>query len=141
NARVCAVELRSRQPLSYSRGLGHAERLRRGASGIAILAFLPQDQIEAILGAESDPTAVKTLRRTIAQVRARGYALSRGHLIVGAQAIAAPVFDRTRAPVAALGLFGPAARFTPKRIEECAEAIRRGAASLSEALGFVPEFT
>lgn len=141
NARVCAVELRSRQPLSYSRGLGHAESLRRGASGIAILAFLPHDQLEAILGEESDPAAVKTLRRTIAQVRARGYALSRGHLIVGAQAIAAPVFDKTGAPVAALGLFGPAARFAPERIEECADAVRRAAVSLSGALGYAPELT
>lgn len=139
NTRFCAVELRSRQPLSYSRGLGHAESLRRGASGIAILAFLPQDQLEAVLAEESDPTAVKTLRRTIAQARTRGYALSRGHLIVGAQAIAAPVFDQTRAPVAALGLFGPAARFSPERIEECAHAVRREAAALSKALGHRPQ--
>lgn len=139
NTRICALELPSRQPLSYARGLGHAESLRLGASGIAILAFLPEDELEAILSEERDATAIKALRRTIAQVRSRGYALSRGHLIVGAQAIAAPVFDRTQVPVAALGLFGPAARFSPERITECAEAVRRAAESLSKALGYAPQ--
>jgi DNA-binding IclR family transcriptional regulator len=137
NTRICAVELPSRQPLSYSRGLGHAESLRRGASGIAILAFLRREEFEAILAEDHDPAAANALRRTLAQARARGYALSRDHLIVGAQAIAAPVFDRTQAAVAALGLFGPAARFTPERITECAEAVQRAAASLSKALGYV----
>jgi IclR family transcriptional regulator, acetate operon repressor len=139
NARVCVAELPSRQPLSYSRGLGHAESLRRGASGFAILAFLPEDEREAILREETDAAALKALRRTIAQVRARGYALSRGDIIVGAQAIATPVFDRTQAPIAALGLFGPAARFLPERITECAEAVRRAATALSKALGHTPQ--
>ena len=139
NTRICAVELPSRQPLSYSRGLGHAESLRRGASGIAILAFLRGDEFETILAEERDPASARTLGRALAQARARGYALSRDHLIVGAQAIAAPVFDRTQAAVAALGLFGPAARFTPERITECAEAVRRAAGSLSKALGHMPQ--
>ena len=55
NTRICAIELPSRQPLSYSRGLGHAESLRRGASGIAILAFLRGDEFETILGEETGP--------------------------------------------------------------------------------------
>jgi IclR family acetate operon transcriptional repressor len=139
NARVCVAELPSRQPLSYSRGLGHAESLRRGASGLAILAFLPENELEAVLREESDAATLKALRRTIGQVRARGYALSRGDIIVGAQAIAAPVFDRTQAPIAALGLFGPAARFPPERIAECAEAVRRAGMALSKALGHTPQ--
>jgi DNA-binding IclR family transcriptional regulator len=138
NVRICVVELTSRQPLSLSRGLGHAESLRLGASGLAILAFLPEDDLEAILREASDAATARALRRTIAQVRQRGHARSRGDLIVGAQAIAAPVFDQTRAPVAALGLFGPAARFSPERVEECAEAVRRAAAALSKALGHAP---
>jgi DNA-binding IclR family transcriptional regulator len=137
NTRICAIELPSRQPLSYSRGLGHAESLRRGASGIAILAFLPPDEFEAILAEERAPASAKALRRTLAQTRTRGYALSRDHLIVGAQAIAAPVFDRTQAVVAALGLFGPAARFSAERITECAETVQRAALSLSKALGYI----
>jgi DNA-binding IclR family transcriptional regulator len=139
DTRICAIELPSRQPLSYSRGLGHAESLRRGASGIVILAFLGRDEFEAILGEERDPAFARTLRRTLSQARARGYALSRDHLIVGAQAIAAPVFDHTQAAVAALGLFGPAARFPPERVTECAEAVRGAAMSLSKTLGHVPQ--
>lgn len=135
NARICAVELPSRQPLSFARGLGHAESLRRGASGFAILAFLPRAESESVLGEEKDAAKLRALRRTIGQVRERGYALSGGDLIVGAQAIAAPVLDRAGHAVAALGLFGPAARFTPQRVAECAEAVRRAAASLSRALG------
>jgi DNA-binding IclR family transcriptional regulator len=62
--------------------------------------------------------------------------LSGGDLIVGAQAIAAPVLARDGNAAASVGLFGPAARFPPERISECVEAVKRAAVSLSRALGY-----
>lgn len=135
DARVCAAELPSRQPLSFSRGIGHAESLRLGASGYAILAFAPQDEVDAILRQEKDASRRRRLRGILDEVRARGHALSGGDLIVGTQAIAAPVLGRTGHALASIGLFGPAARFPPARIAACAEAVMRAAASLSRALG------
>ncbi len=135
--RLCVVELESRQPLSFARGIGYSESLRLGASGISILAHIPQADQDRILSGERDASRAVQIRRRIAAVRQRGYALSGGDLIVGAQAIAAPVRDKTNTAVAAIGLFGPAARFPQQRVEVCALAVRAAAESLSSALGCV----
>src|SRR3546814_2097666 len=39
--RLCVAEMQSPQPLSFRRGVGYSEKLVRGASGRAILAFTP----------------------------------------------------------------------------------------------------
>jgi IclR family acetate operon transcriptional repressor len=134
--RLCVAELASRQPLSFARGVGYSESLRVGASGMAILAFAAPADVERILAEERDPARAAQIRRRLGQVRQRGYALSGGDLIVGAQAIAAPIRDRHGAAVAAIGLFGPAARFPSERVEECGAAVRDAGQALSRALGF-----
>ena len=134
--KLCVAELESRQPLSFARGVGYSESLRLGASGMSILAHLPAADQERILAGERDRSRIPQIRRRLIMVRQRGYALSGGDLIVGAQAIAAPVRDKTTNAVAAIGLFGPAARFPAERVEECALAVRASALVLSRALGF-----
>jgi IclR family transcriptional regulator, acetate operon repressor len=135
NIRLCVAEMPSRQALSYSRGLGYSGSLSRGASGLAILAFLETDQAAEIIAEGHDPGAARMLRRKLVDVRRDGYALSGGDFIVGAQAIASPVFDRHRNVIGSLGLFGPSARFPAKRVTDCARAVKQSASALSSLLG------
>jgi len=139
DARICVTEMPSRQPLSFARGIGHAEKLTRGASGLVILAYLPRAEVDTILRREKEPADARRLRRVLQQIRRCGHALSGGELIVGAQAIAAPIRDRTGGAVGSIGLFGPAARFPARRILECAEDLRRVAMGLSQTLGYRPD--
>lgn len=136
DARICVSEMPSRQPLSFARGIGHAEKLMRGASGLVILAYLPEAEVEAILRRGQEPAAARRIRSVLLQIRRRGHALSGGELIVGAQAIAAPIRNRTGDAVGSIGLFGPEARFPPRRIQECAERLKQVAVGLSQALGY-----
>jgi DNA-binding IclR family transcriptional regulator len=125
----------SRQALSYSRGLGYSGSLIRGASGLAILAFLDVRQAAQIIAEEHAAGQARTLRRKLVDVRRDGYALSGGDFIAGAQAIASPVFDRRGDAIGSLGLFGPSARFPAKRVSECTMSVKHSASSLSSLLG------
>jgi DNA-binding IclR family transcriptional regulator len=119
-----------------SRGLGYSGSLLRGASGLAILAHIAPKELASILAQESNRVDARGLRRRLSEVSRDGFALSGGDFIVGAQAIASPVFDRQGQAIGSLGLFGPSARFPAKRVSECARSVKASAAALSAALGY-----
>lgn len=138
NTRLCVAEAPSRQVLSYSRGLGYSGSLTRGASGLAILAFVEADQVAEIVAEEQDIGKARALQRKLIEIRRDGFALSGGDFIDGAQAIASPVFDRHGIVIGSLGLFGPLVRFPTKRISDCAKAVTHSASELSSLLGYRP---
>jgi DNA-binding IclR family transcriptional regulator len=135
NIRLCVSELPSRQPLSYSRGLGHSGSLVRGASGLAMLAFLNGEEAQKIIENDRDKMHARSARRRLGEIQQAGYAISSGDFLPGAQAIASPIFDRRGDVIGSLGLFGPSVRFPAKRVKECAKDVKNSAALLSSLLG------
>jgi DNA-binding IclR family transcriptional regulator len=93
------------------------------SAGLAILAFLPADEIDAYLhrhpelaerwGASHD---VARLRARVAETRDRGYAVNPGLIVEGSWGIGAAVFDRSGRPEWALSLTGVQFRFDPDRL-------------------------
>jgi DNA-binding IclR family transcriptional regulator len=116
--RLCVAEMPSAQPLSFKRGVGYRERLLLGASGRAILAHTGD-----------------TLPRELAQVRARGYAVSRDELIQGAVAVAAPFFSGSGQVAGSMGIFGPSVRLGDAKVEKFGKLLVREADKISKALG------
>lgn len=133
--RLCVAEMPSPQPLSFRRGVGYSERLVRGASGRAILAFttLAPGQLEAY--AAGTPADVGWLQEQLALTRQRGYAMGHNELIQGAYAVAAPFFDNTGTVAGSIGVFGPDVRLTQARVHEFGHYLRGLAARLSEVMG------
>ena len=133
--RLCVAEIPSAQPLSFRRGVGYSERLVRGASGRAILAFTPlgPGQLEAY--AAGTATDIEWVRDALRLTRERGYAMGHNELIQGAYAVAAPFFDRTGAVAGSLGVFGPDVRLTERRVHEFGLYLKVLATRLSEILG------
>jgi IclR family transcriptional regulator, acetate operon repressor len=131
--RVYVREIASKNPLTFSRGVGTTEVLTRGASGIAILAA-EDDSIAATLLAVLPEIEQKRLRGEIAVTRRRGYAISVGSIIPGAAAIAAAIFDRAPRVVGSIGVYGPASRLTPDRFTEVGEAVIACASKISRLL-------
>lgn len=118
--RIVVAEEVSREVLTISRGVGSAAPLDQGASGRAILAFLP----------EADPQ-----RADLARIRAEALAISRGEVFRGACAIAAPVFDAEGTAIGAIVLYGPDARLPETLVPARAAAVKRAALALSAQLG------
>jgi IclR family acetate operon transcriptional repressor len=101
-------------PTIYSR-FGKTAPAHCCSLGKAILAQLPEHEVEMLLARQpplaytpdslTDPAAVK---RELADVRARGYAVDRAELVVGSYCLAVPIFDAGNQPIGAIGLSGRA---------------------------------
>ena len=137
--RLCVAEMQSAQAISFRRGVGYSEKLVRGASGRAILAFttLKPGQLEAYAaGTHAD---MVWLKDQLDITRARGYALGHNELIQGAFAVAAPFFDGSGAVAGSMGVFGPDARLTEARMHEFGAMLVARASQLTVQLGGTPK--
>lgn len=91
----------SRQPVRYNADSDREPSpVQFGASGKAILAFLPEAQLEAILASIADPVPVTSgpvakseFRRQLSEARQRGWAASVGERTAGARGVAAPIHN------------------------------------------------
>lgn len=92
-----------------------------GASGLAIMAFLPENERRAIVArtrlkpvTELTITDPRELEQEIAKIRRRGYAFTRGQRTPGAVGIAAPIWGPEGRVVGDLVLTIPEQRFNPR---------------------------
>jgi len=137
---VCLAAVDSTQPLRLSVQVGHVTPYHAGATGKVHLAHLPPERQQRVLARRlvrytprtvTDPGA---LRRQLAEIRRRGYAISRGELDSGVAAVAVPVPGPDGALVAVLSLAGPASRFTAARLPALLAETRQAAGEIARAL-------
>jgi len=115
-------------------------------SGLAVLAFSPEEFVDAVLAAPlakhtpdtvTDPDALRAL---LGPVRETGIAESIGGFEADVHSHAAPIFDSNGLPIGALAVAAPVARVTPERAAVIREAVLTGAMELTRAIGgLVPE--
>ncbi len=129
-------------PLGYPIPLFQKMSVMWGATGRAVLAFLPDADLGGLLGAgETSPAngaplpSASKLRAELALIRDRGYAITQGQKVSGAVGIAAPVFADGRTPVGSLCVTVPKVRFQPKMEPKIASVLVREAGMLSKAFG------
>jgi len=102
--------------------LGRATPLHATSTGKALLAWLSEDDIGAALPGRLErftDTTITTrpvLRTELAQVRARGYAISRGELEPALWGVSAPVLDGDR-PVAVVSVWGVESRIRARGLD------------------------
>jgi IclR family transcriptional regulator, KDG regulon repressor len=115
------------------------------AIGKAILAFLPQDEVDSFIreAALKRYTRHTITRRSkfkaeLAQIRNRGFAMDNQELEAGLKCIAAAVQDRSGGIIAALSIAGAAHRFNKKRVSTLAPLVSRMASDFSASLGYRP---
>ncbi|SEE76220.1 IclR family transcriptional regulator [Ruania alba] len=111
------------------------------SNGKVLLAALDEGALRAALPARLERftsrtvTARATLRQTLREVRAQGFAVAAEELEEGLNAVAAPIRDFTGAVVAALSVAGPGYRMTEEQFPRVRDAVMRGAAEISAQLG------
>jgi DNA-binding IclR family transcriptional regulator len=120
--------------------------LHVGASAKVLLAWLEPDESEALVQASIAAydheleLGVEQMRRQLAEVRAQGWSFTDGEREVGVASVAAPVFDRFGAVVAALVLAGPSSRLAQPSAREAGVRLTTQAAErVSRALGYLDE--
>jgi len=148
DCRVCIEELESGQEIKYSQTVGLTAPLHVGAPGKVLLASLPPAEVEALL-ATLPLTAVTShtitdreqLLEELATVRQRGYAVSVGERSPWASAAAAPIWDWSGKPIAALSVLGPSHRLTSEVLPALGQQVQQVALEVSRACGYSPHWT
>ncbi|RTQ35565.1 IclR family transcriptional regulator [Variovorax gossypii] len=134
--RLCVAELPSPQPLNFKRGVGYTERIVRGATGRAILAYMGATAEEMSSYAKGTGINPKELEVELARTRKRGWASSHSELIPGAVAVAVPFFDRNAAVAGSIGVFGPEVRLGAERLKQITKLLQEESKNLSAMLGY-----
>ena len=113
------------------------------ASGKALLAYSPEDQVRIILGESltryTDRTTVTIdeILEDLRVTRERGYAVSDQEYERDINAVAAPIFDADHHPIASIAIVGPSFRLTKERLPALGELIRAMTQLISNEVGLV----
>lgn len=114
--------------------------IHAGATGLAILAFLPEPERRALyergLPALTENTVVDVdeIEKSLVEIRRTGYVRTRGRHTVGAVAVAAPVFDSAGNVFGDVCITVPDQRFQDDLTDVLGKAAMRTAAAISELL-------
>ncbi|SDR57368.1 transcriptional regulator, IclR family [Rhizobiales bacterium GAS113] len=127
---VCLAQIASRYGgLRVFESVGTAYPLHSGATAKAVLAFLPERQIENVLGGDLTPvnpaieTNVAKLREDIARIRERHFAVTFEETYPGVTGVGVPVLTPRGQPLGSIAVAGPANRMDEAAIARCAKAL------------------
>lgn len=130
--RTLSLEVGDRRPLGV------------GSGSLALLAFLPDEEIEVALKhneawlKEYSDYDVAYVRKAIAKSRRSGFAFVDGRIIPGMNALGVPVYDNGGNVVAALSLAAIVDRVSGDRVAELVGTLKKEAVRLGHALSVVP---
>jgi IclR family acetate operon transcriptional repressor len=137
---VCLERVETPQPLRLSVQPGRQLPLHAGASQKALLAFMHEDEIEALIAGpldrfcQSTITDPRALRRELKTIRARGWASSYEETNVGVWGIAVPVLSDSDV-VCAVGIAGPSPRLSVDRVRQDVVLVHDAAVAIGRAIG------
>jgi DNA-binding IclR family transcriptional regulator len=135
-------KINSTEILRMDSGLGAVAPAYCTGLGKAILAFLPEPEIEAYLGqvalaplTSHTITTTDALRRELTRIRESGYAVDNEELSIGLRCVAAPVIDYAGRPSYALSISGPTHRMSDERIGAMQARLQDACRRLSAKIG------
>jgi len=111
-----------------------------GPASQAIMAFLPEDEADAIIEANSALYAryhgltADRIRKNLPQIRAQHYALDHGELVAGISALAVPILPPKRDAVASIAINMTSARLAPERLAALLELLKTQVARIEETI-------
>jgi DNA-binding IclR family transcriptional regulator len=117
--------------------LGRAVPLHATSTGKALLAWLPNGELEAALAqplarfTDATITEAAKLRDELGRVRRRGYAVSRGELEAALWGVSAPLLDRRGRAVAVVSVWGAEGRLRAKGLDDLGRATAAAAAAIA----------
>lgn len=142
NEVVYVHKVESSNPIRAYTQIGGRAPIHCVATGKTMLAFQSREFIlETSLHLKAFTSNTITdsdkLLQQIEQIRGRGYGVNRGEWREGVYGVGTAIFDSRGHVIAAIGVSGPAARFTEDSIEKFADLLQRAAHEIMSKLGVV----
>lgn len=137
---LCIDRVEGLRNMRFTTLVGSRTPLHAGASGRTLVAFAPRTVQDAVL---SEPlkrytsrtiTDPRDLRRSLSQIRRRGYGYSDSEIDEGAFALAAPVWIGANKPLGVIVVAGPSARLDMSFQQSLSRAVLDSARQLSKEL-------
>lgn len=141
-AAVCVAREIGAFPIrTLSLDVGHLRPLGVGSGSLALVAFLPDDEIAGMIDknrawlARYPGHSGKELLAMVAETRRRGFSFVDGRIVPGMNAMGVPILGADGRPAAALSLAAIADRVTGARVGELARMLSHEAGELAKAMG------
>tara|TARA_R110002111_G_scaffold191869_2_gene258215 strand:+ start:28978 stop:29766 length:789 start_codon:yes stop_codon:yes gene_type:complete len=141
---VVLGQVGSNHPIKVFVELGTRFPLHVAAPAKVMLAFLPAAEQKVMLSqltlkkyTERTITSLSKFKSEIQQARERGYAVDWGEEVEGINCVAAPIFDHSGYPIAAIWITGPETRLTHLKFEHLGSQVMQHASEISERMGYV----
>lgn len=136
----------SEEPIRYSLFKpGASIPLHAGASSKILMAYLPEEEWDRIIGKEglkkytpNTITDADQLKAHLREIRKKGYAFSDQEVDRDVRAVAAPILNGKSELIAGLSVAGPVYRINKKQISSCAKLVMQYAQKISCQLGYLP---
>jgi DNA-binding IclR family transcriptional regulator len=111
-----------------------------GPASQAILAFLPEEEAEAIIKANAplfrryNGLTAARVRNQLPQVRSQRYALDDGDLVAGISALAVPILPQGRDAVASIAINMTSTRLQEERVGDLIKLLHQQVASVEKTI-------
>lgn len=117
--------------------LGAKIELCNASSGRVVMAFLPGEEVDALLGGAPLPEGVSkaAVKRDLEKIRREGYEVRDSFVVRGIVNLSAPVLDHSGKAIAALTVPHIKRKGDPVEFETCVEKLVGAARELGTALG------
>ena len=132
----------STEILRMDAGIGGGEPAYCTSLGKAILAFIPDEQLDdylraTALSAFTPNTLISKdkLKEELMQIKEGGYAIDDEELCVGLRCVGAPLFNHSGQAIFAISISGPSIRMGSKKIEQMQRELKRICQTLSGKMG------
>jgi len=139
---VCIEKVETSHPVRLTLDIGTHHPPHAGASSKILMAYLPQEKVQAIIDNQGLPkvcsntiTDPDDLMAELAKIREQGYAESFEETDPGAWGVATPIYGQNNDVVAAVGVVGPSLRFKDELAQRYVALCRDAAQQISTQLG------
>ena len=124
--------------------IGKRASLYCTAVGKALLAFLPEDQMNTIIKkldlkphTKNTITDKDELLKELERIRERGYSIDNMEDEEGVRCVGAPILNSKNVAIASISISGPASRLSDEKIEEYSKLVKEAAKNISRKLGYL----
>ena len=143
--RICINSVPSSNPIRHIVPVGTGSPLWYGSGGKAILAFMSDEEIKAVLniftssGISELPSGqaitVKSLLGQLVAIRKQGFAVASAERFAGVCGVSAPIFNHTQNVIGCISVSGPEARFDREKALQHSGLVVEKARRISSIMG------
>ena len=143
NQGVVVENMMGLHPFSFVARVGTRFNLSTAAPGKAIMAYLPDRELNDLLDSlsfekynERTITSKEGFLKELEFVKEHGYGIDHAEEFENCHCIAAPIFNQGGYPIAAIWITGPASRLAEDKFDSIGKLVLEKAEKISKKLGF-----